>query len=90
MRPTVVVVNDFDGFFEKWSNELAEELEKTNQKTIHTISVTSGPYRSSALTYQLTDTGVLKLDFYSAVRSGFGSVGVTQKKFAQLLTNPGE
>lgn len=84
-KPNIVIVNDYDGYFQRWSEKLAEELEKVDNEVIKTIRVDSGPYRNSGLSYSLSKDGVLDLDFYSAVRTGFGSIGVTQEDLAKEL-----
>ena len=78
------IINDYDGFFESWANSLAKELE-SRKSTITKITVDSGPYRSAGLTYRLNNN-VLALDFYSAVRTGFGSIGCTTVELADELT----
>jgi hypothetical protein len=39
----------------------------------HTIEITAGPWRPYAVSYESKD-GVLKLDFYAALRAGFGAI----------------
>ena len=81
IRPNVVVLKDYDGFFGGWANRLADEIQKGGNDYLTTIEVTSGPYRSCGMAYEMTGT-TLKLDFYSAVRNGFGSIGCTVEEFA--------
>lgn len=73
-KPSIEVEVDFDGYFEalvnQWINEKAREDEEFKHKTIW---VSAGPWRSSALSYRSKED-VLYLDFYSALRSGFGSL----------------
>lgn len=77
------VLRDYDGYFESWATSLAEELEKL-KSSIKVITVNSGPYRNYGMQYNLQgDT--LNLDFYSAVRTGFGSIGVTQQELAKEI-----
>lgn len=89
LKPEIIIENDYDGFFEKWTIRLAEELEKRGNRKIVRISVDAGPYRNSGVSYVLKHiqdaTFGLHLDFYSAVRSGFGSIGVTQSELAEAL-----
>lgn len=79
----ITVENDYGNYFENWSKELATELSKRNSD-ITEINVNSGPYRSCGLSYEKRDN-ILHLDFYSGVRSGFGSIGCTQTELADLL-----
>lgn len=70
--PTIVVLNDFDNYFqrlvEEWcKRKLASKLSFKH----HTIQIDSGPYRMDAVTTE-SKAGVLTLDFYSALRTGFG------------------
>lgn len=70
-NPTVTVKSDYDGYFEalvrRW---MARKQEFKHRE----IVITSGPYRIDAVTYRSKD-GVLHLDFYSALRAGFGALG---------------
>lgn len=67
----IVVKSDYDGYFERWVRAMLERKEGPARH--ETIEVSAGPYRSSAVTYH-SDGKTLKLDFYSALRSGFGSL----------------
>jgi hypothetical protein len=80
----IIVERDYDRFFERWATRLAEELASIGS-TIHTIRVDSGPYRSYGIQHILKDN-VLELDFYSAVRNGFGSIGISPAELAAELT----
>jgi hypothetical protein len=81
----VRIINDYDNFFGSWANELAQELSKlSSSSSIQEITVNSGPYRSYGMSYNLKDN-VLHLDFYSAARMGFGSIGCTPKELAEEL-----
>lgn len=67
--PTIVVEQDFDGYFERlvrgWVKRKAGPFKHTE------IHITSGPYRPDAVsTFSSGDT--LTIDFYSALRTGFG------------------
>ena len=69
-RQKLIVLNDYDGYFEAlvrgWMGHV------TNPKH-HTVQVSAGPYRPDALTYS-SKNGVITLDFYSALRTGFGQL----------------
>jgi hypothetical protein len=69
--PTITVVQDFDGAFLRlvrhWIAQKIGSFKHTE------IRIDSGPYRSSAVSYT-SKNGVLSLDFYSALRTGFGTL----------------
>lgn len=68
-EPEVVVESDYDGYFAGIVQHL---LEIHRGPFVHRkIVVTAGPYRDSAITYH-SDGEVIHLDFYSALRAGFG------------------
>ena len=72
-EPTVTVENDYDGYFEKTVRSWVAEKVKKGEKFLHsTIVVDSGPYRSCAVDCTSDGVSRVTLDFYSAVRSGFG------------------
>jgi hypothetical protein len=81
----IVVKRDYDGYFLNWTKQLANQLRRLENKKIRVIEVNSGPYRSYGMRYDLEGT-TLKLDFYSAVRTGFGSIGCTPEQLAKELT----
>jgi len=68
IRPDVVVVHDYDGYFESW---VRSWIVRKVQFKHHTVKVNSGPYRMDAVSYSSHD-GVIMFDFYAALRSGFG------------------
>ena len=71
VKTQVVVKSDYGGYFEQL---VRSWLEKKGGPSRHdVIEVSAGPYRASAVTYK-TDGRTLKLDFYSALRTGFGSL----------------
>ena len=74
------VENDFDGYFEAWATELQKELEVI-KCPVTKITVDAGPYRPYGLCYSVKSTEV-ELDFYSGVRAGFGSIGITPAELA--------
>lgn len=70
-RPKITVESDFDGYFERliysWCAMHSGEFKHDE------IVITAGPYRSSAVSFVKKER-VLHLDFYSALRNGFGSL----------------
>jgi hypothetical protein len=70
-KPEIVVERDYDGYFESLVQEWVER--KEGEFKHHKIHIYSGPWRSSAVTYESKD-GEIFFDFYSALRVGFGSL----------------
>jgi hypothetical protein len=71
MPPKITVLNDFDGYFEdlvdSWCAMHSGPFKHER------IMIAAGPWRASAVAY--VDAGdVLWLDFYSALRNGFGAL----------------
>lgn len=82
--PEIVVVKDYDGYFEglvrNWVRIKVEAKRTFRHKK---ITISSGPYRQDAVSYRITD-GVLNLDFYSALRAGFGHL--SDEDVEQIIT----
>jgi hypothetical protein len=76
--PEIEVKSDYDGFFERlvrlWVERRVAALTPGDQFAHRKIVISSGPWRSYAVQYEKVDD-VLYLDFYSALRTGFGSLG---------------
>lgn len=71
--PKLTVEKDYDGFFEAWVRGWMER--KAPDAYQHKeIVITAGPYRPYAVSFDKTEDGVLRLDFYSALRAGFGGL----------------
>jgi len=68
---TIKVESDFDGFFENFVRGLLER--KKDLPKHEEIVISAGPFRPSAISYA-SDGKTLRLDFYSALRNGFGSL----------------
>lgn len=77
--PSIEVINDYDGYFERFVRRM---LAKKGTFEHEVIRIDSGPYRSSAVSYTSKDK-ILELDFYSALRRGFGSL--TDDDYRQLV-----
>lgn len=72
--PTITIDRDYDGYFERLVRSWVDQKQQSGQPFKHgNIVVDAGPYRSAALHYHIKD-GVLHLDFYSAIRNGFGGI----------------
>jgi len=66
------VLSDYDRYFERLVDSWVMKKREAGETFNHTvIVVTAGPYRESAVSYESKD-GILHLDFYSALRTGFG------------------
>jgi hypothetical protein len=75
VEPEVVIEKDYDGYFEKAVRSWVAEKVEHGEKFLHsTIVVNSGPYRSCAVDCTSDGVSKLTLDFYSAVRNGFGGL----------------
>ena len=74
MTPELVVNSDYDRYFERLVDGWIQRKRASGEPFGHDkIVVTAGPYRPDAVTAQSKD-GRLSLDFYSALRTGFGSL----------------
>lgn len=75
--PELRVHSDYDQYFERLVDSWIQAKRQANQSFNHTaIVVTAGPYRSAAVSYEKKGD-VLHLDFYSALRTGFGSLSAS-------------
>lgn len=76
-RPLIQVQSDYDDYFhhlvEGWVDRKEAEGGLFRHKK---IVISAGPYRSSAVSFRSGD-GVISLDFYSALRAGFGGLSAT-------------
>jgi len=79
-QPTVTVESDYDGYFESLVRSWIDRHEGPFHHT--KVVITAGPYRMDAVSYVSAD-GVIHLDFYSALRTGFGYLG--SDEVAQLV-----
>ena len=68
--PEIVVESDYDGYFEGWVREWCEK--KQGEFKNKTIVISAGPWRSCAVSYRKIDDDKIAIDFYSALRTGFG------------------
>lgn len=69
----ITIDSDYDGFFENLVRQWIDEL---NHPPIHNhIVISAGPYRSQAVAlYESKDKQRITIDFYSALRNGFGEL----------------
>jgi hypothetical protein len=80
MKPTVIVERDYDGYFERLVNSWIDR--KTGKFNHKTIVIYSGPYRSSAVSFHKNGDSIT-LDFYAALRAGFGSL--SEAEVSQII-----
>ncbi len=81
--PEIEVKNDYDGYFESLVRDWCKEKEDTGKPFKHEkIIITAGPYRQAAMSYLIKDKEII-LDFYSAIRNGFG--GFAAGEIEQIL-----
>lgn len=74
--PEIVVKHDYNGYFE---NLVKGWCKKKTTPFKHTkININAGPYRADAVSAFDEEDGSLTLDFYSAIRNGFGSLSQTE------------
>lgn len=85
-NPEITVKSDFDGYFEKlvrgWVKQLRDEDKRLRHKR---IVIEAGAYRSSAVATKSDGIDTLSLDFYSAIRNGFG--GLSDADVAAIKNN---
>jgi len=80
----IIVVNDYDGYFESFVRTLLR-TKKTPVKHKR-IQITAGPWRSYMVQFtELEDGETLGLDFYSAFRTGFGSISQADLRSLQEM-----
>lgn len=73
ITPKLTVISDYDGFFESLVRRWLAEL-RTPPKH-REILISAGPYRAQAVeVLESKDKQSIHLDFYSALRAGFGSL----------------
>jgi hypothetical protein len=69
--PQIRVECDYDGFFESLVREwLAEQKKRGLVTRSKMVVISSGPYRTNAVTCKRYPDDVLSIDFYSALRTG--------------------
>lgn len=81
IKPVVRVIRDYEGYFEALVRKLVDtKAEPFKNKEIW---VNSGPWRTDACVTRRIAEGVIELDFYSALRTGFGSLTKADKESIQ-------
>lgn len=79
METKITIINDYDGYFE-WLVSSWLKLETCNRAEIR---ITAGPYRSYAMSCRVDQDNILHIDFYSALRNGFGEL--KQQEINEML-----
>lgn len=81
--PIIEVKKDYDGYFERLvKGWVAKKKGDFKHKK---IVISSGPWRSDAISYQ-SDGETIVLDFYAALRNGFGWLSAKeQEEIIELL-----
>jgi hypothetical protein len=79
--PEIEVGSDYDGAFEHMVRNWCKT--KTTPFKSKKLFITAGPYRSDAVTLERKEGGILHLDFYSAIRAGFGGISPAEVKEIQ-------
>ncbi len=75
LEPKLTIEKDYEGYFERLVKSWIDQKRQAGKEFQHSeIVVTSGPYRSDAVRYRSTKDKILHLDFYSALRRGFGEL----------------
>jgi len=87
-RPIVQVDSDYEGYFaglvNRWIEEKAKQGKRFNHKV---VSISAGPWRMAAVSFEtFKEEKRIHLDFYSALRVGFGSLSRTEvEEIEELL-----
>lgn len=67
----IIIQKDFDGYFESLTKRIVAMVKSPKYKT---VNVTAGPYRPYAMDIRKVDDDTILIDYYSAIRNGFGSL----------------
>lgn len=85
----LLVESDYDNFFKGMVEQMIEAKGEKNIKH-KTITITAGPYRAYAVAFEHKGCDIKKdiheelhLDFYSALRTGFGQI--SEKEIEELI-----
>ena len=83
MEPQIEVVKDYDGNFETLVRGWVKRKKESGKPFTHTkIRVAAYPWLPSAVRY-VSDDQTITLEFYSALRAGFGSL--SEKDIEELI-----
>lgn len=82
--PEILVEKDYDGYFENLVREWCSRKQtKGNEFKNNKIIITAGPYRMDAVTTRHPAPGVIHIDFYAALRTGFGHL--SEQEVEQII-----
>lgn len=74
LGPDLEIIRDYDGYFEQIALRLIADHQGPFRSS--KVTVNAGPYRPYAVAYEWDEESkTMHLDFYSALRRGFGSLG---------------
>lgn len=83
----LIVEQDYDGYFERLTKQIVGYVRNPKYKE---VVVTSGPYRLDAVSvYKISDDAV-RLDYYAALRKGFGTLTEQNMRDVAKLLEKGE
>lgn len=82
----VEVVRDFDGYFEHLTRRILARADALGHALKYkVVQIDAAPYRADALRIVEVDSDTVRLDFYSALRTGFGSLSAQDLDAAARL-----
>lgn len=70
-RIEIETKSDFDGYFTSLTKQIVALV---NNPRYSKVVVTAGPYRAYGMAISRIDDDTAGIDFYSALRAGFGSL----------------
>lgn len=85
-KPEIVVESDFDGYFERLTRKIVDDAAERGHEFKHKKAVVSaGPWRAQALRVVSLDAETVSVDYYSALRTGFGALSEDDTRAAGEL-----
>jgi hypothetical protein len=75
-KPIIVIDRDFDNYFKELVESWIEQKLKSSDPVFKSkkIIIDAAPYRMYAVQCKVEEEGALRIEFYSAIRTGFGSL----------------
>lgn len=82
----IIVIKDYDGYFERMVRSWVQDLASRGKKCRNpVIKIDAGPYRPDAFSCSIDEQDAMVFSFYSAIRSGFGSL--TREDELKIIDN---
>ena len=82
----VMVEHDFDGYFEHLTRRILARADALGHALKYRrVVVDAGPWRADALSVIHVDADTVRLEYYSALRKGFGSLSAEDLDAAARL-----